>query len=42
VKKKLALDAFESKPMTPDELMAFMRSEAARWTPIAQDAGMKR
>jgi tripartite-type tricarboxylate transporter receptor subunit TctC len=42
VKTKLAQDAFEPKPMTPDELMAFMQSETARWTPIAQDAGMKR
>ena len=38
VKTKLALDAFEPKPMTPDELMAFMQSETARWTPIAQAA----
>jgi len=35
-------DAFDPKPLTPDQLMAFMQSETARWAPIAQDAGMKR
>jgi tripartite-type tricarboxylate transporter receptor subunit TctC len=41
VKRKLAQDAFDPKPMTPAELAAFMASETARWRPIAQAAGMK-
>jgi tripartite-type tricarboxylate transporter receptor subunit TctC len=41
VKKKLAQDAFDPKPMTPAELAVFMASETARWQPIAQAAGMK-
>lgn len=42
VQKKLAQDAFDPKPMTPDQLVAFTREETARWTPIAQAAGMKK
>jgi tripartite-type tricarboxylate transporter receptor subunit TctC len=42
MKKRLAQDAFDPKPMTPAELAAFYRSETARWTPIAQEAGMKK
>lgn len=42
VRQRLERDAFDPKPLTPDQLMAFMQSEIARWTPIAQDAGMKR
>ena len=42
VKKKLAQDAFDWKSMTPEQLTVFMAAETARWTPIAQDAGMKR
>jgi tripartite-type tricarboxylate transporter receptor subunit TctC len=41
VQKKLAQDAFDPKPMTPEQLVAFMASETARWKPIAQAAGMK-
>jgi tripartite-type tricarboxylate transporter receptor subunit TctC len=42
VRQRLERDAFDPKPLTPDQLMAFMQSETARWAPIAQDAGMKR
>jgi len=42
VRQKLAQDAFDAKPMTPQQLTAFMTSETARWTPIAQQAGMKK
>jgi tripartite-type tricarboxylate transporter receptor subunit TctC len=42
VRQKLAQDAFDPKPMTPAQLTAFMTSETARWTPIAQQAGMKK
>ena len=30
-----------AKPLTPDELAAFMAAETARWTPIAQAATKK-
>jgi len=39
---KLARDAFNPKPMTPAELTAYMATETARWTPIAQAAVMKK
>jgi tripartite-type tricarboxylate transporter receptor subunit TctC len=42
VKRKLELDAFAAKPLTPRGLAAFMQSETARWAPIAQESGMKR
>jgi len=42
VRRRLTQDAFDPKPLTPEQLIAFMQSEIARWTPIAQDAGMKR
>jgi tripartite-type tricarboxylate transporter receptor subunit TctC len=41
VQKKLAQDAFDPKPMTPEQVVAFMAAETARWKPIAQAAGMK-
>jgi len=41
IKRRLAQDAFEPKPLTPDQLSAFMASELARWTPIAQAAATK-
>lgn len=41
VKKRVVQDAFDPKPLTPEQLMAFMESETARWTPIAQ-AAMKK
>jgi tripartite-type tricarboxylate transporter receptor subunit TctC len=42
IRKRLAQDAFDPKPMTPAQVGAFYASETARWTPIAQQAGMKR
>jgi len=41
IKRRLAQDAFEPKPLTPDQLSAFMASELARWTPVAQAAATK-
>jgi len=41
VKKRVVQDAFDPKPLTPEQLVAFMQSETARWTPIAQ-AAMKK
>jgi tripartite-type tricarboxylate transporter receptor subunit TctC len=40
-KKRAIQDAFDPKPLTPEQLAAFMQSETARWTPIAQ-AAMKK
>lgn len=42
IKQKLAHDAFEPVPMTPGQVADFYASETARWTPIAQQAGMKK
>ena len=42
IRQRLERDAFEPKPLTPEQLLSFMQSETARWAPIAQDAGMKR
>jgi tripartite-type tricarboxylate transporter receptor subunit TctC len=41
VKKRVIQDAFDPKPLTPEQLLAFMEAETARWTPIAQ-AAMKK
>ncbi|MEA3025910.1 MAG: hypothetical protein QOF91_1195 [Alphaproteobacteria bacterium] len=41
VKKRVIQDAFDPKPLTPEQLVAFMESETARWTPIAQQAMKK-
>jgi tripartite-type tricarboxylate transporter receptor subunit TctC len=41
VKQRIAQDAFDPKPMTPDQLTAFMKAEMARWTPVAQNAVAK-
>ena len=41
VKKRVIQDAFDPKPLTPDQLAAFMETETARWTPIAQEAMKK-
>ena len=41
IQQRLAQDAFEPKPLTPDQLSAFMASELARWTPVAQAAATK-
>jgi tripartite-type tricarboxylate transporter receptor subunit TctC len=42
IKKRLIQDAFDPKPMTPAEVAAFYATEAERWVPIAQQAGMKK
>ncbi len=39
---KLVRDAFDPKPMTPEQLTAYMASETARWAPIARAAGTKK
>lgn len=41
VKKRVIQDAFDPKPLTPEQLAAFFESEIARWTPVAQ-AAMKK
>ncbi len=41
VKKRVIQDAFDPKPLTPEQVAAFMAAETARWTPIAQ-AAMKK
>jgi tripartite-type tricarboxylate transporter receptor subunit TctC len=41
VKKRVIQDAFDPRPLTPEQLTAFMATETARWTPIAQ-AAMKK
>lgn len=41
IKQRLEQDAFEAKPLTPEQLSAFMASELARWTPVAQAAATK-
>jgi tripartite-type tricarboxylate transporter receptor subunit TctC len=41
IKKRLEQDAFDPKPLTPEQVEAFFAAEARRWTPIAQ-AAMKK
>jgi tripartite-type tricarboxylate transporter receptor subunit TctC len=41
IKKRVIQDAFDPKPLTPEQVAAFMETETARWTPIAQ-AAMKK
>ena len=41
IKKRVIQDAFDPRPLTPEQLTAFMETETARWTPIAQ-AAMKK
>ena len=41
VKKRVIQDAFDPRPLTPEQIVAFMEAETARWTPIAQDASKK-
>jgi tripartite-type tricarboxylate transporter receptor subunit TctC len=36
VQKRLALDAIESRLMSPDEFTRFVESETARWAPLAK------
>lgn len=38
MKKRAIQDAFDTKALTPEQLVAFMEAEAARWTPVAQAA----
>jgi tripartite-type tricarboxylate transporter receptor subunit TctC len=37
VQKRLALDAIESRLMSPEEFTAFVAAETARWTPLARE-----
>jgi tripartite-type tricarboxylate transporter receptor subunit TctC len=41
IRKRLEQDAFDPKPLTPEQVEAFFASEAQRWVPVARDA-MKR
>lgn len=41
VRRRLAQDAFNPIPMTPEQIVSFMEAETARWKPVAQEAGMK-
>ena len=41
LKKRAAQDAFDPKPLTPEQVEAFFKAEAERWTPVAQ-AAMKK
>jgi tripartite-type tricarboxylate transporter receptor subunit TctC len=36
VQKQLALDAIETKLMSPEEFTKFVEAEAARWAPLAK------
>jgi tripartite-type tricarboxylate transporter receptor subunit TctC len=36
VQKRLALDAIESKLMSPEEFTRFVEAEIARWAPLAK------
>jgi tripartite-type tricarboxylate transporter receptor subunit TctC len=36
VQKRLALDAIESRLMSPEEFTKFMEAEIVRWTPLAK------
>ena len=36
VQKRLALDAIETRLMSPQEFTTFVESETARWTPLAK------
>lgn len=42
VRDRLAQQAVDVKPMTPEELLRYFESEVSRWTPIARSAGMKK
>ncbi|AMN39448.1 Bug family tripartite tricarboxylate transporter substrate binding protein [Rhodoplanes sp. Z2-YC6860] len=41
IKKRLEQDAFDPKPLLPDQVGAFFAAEAQRWVPVAQ-AAMKK
>lgn len=41
IRKKAMQDAFDLKPLTPEQVEAFFVAEAARWAPVAQ-AAMKK
>jgi tripartite-type tricarboxylate transporter receptor subunit TctC len=42
IKKAIARDAIETRPMTPDELNAFVQSEIDRWQPLIRRIMAKR
>ena len=37
VQKRLALDAIESRLMSPQEFVKFIEAETARWAPLAKE-----
>jgi tripartite-type tricarboxylate transporter receptor subunit TctC len=41
VRRRLSQDAFDAKPMTPEQIVTFLEDETARWKPVAQEAGTK-
>jgi len=41
VKEKLLGLGIESVGSTPEQFMALLKSEIARWTPVIQKAGLK-
>ena len=41
LKKRAVQDAFDPKPLTPEQVEAFFKAEAERWTSVAQ-AAMKK
>jgi tripartite-type tricarboxylate transporter receptor subunit TctC len=36
VQKRLAVDAIESRSMSPEEFTRFIEAETARWAPLAK------
>jgi tripartite-type tricarboxylate transporter receptor subunit TctC len=42
VRERLAQQAVDAKPMTPEEVARHFESEVSQWTPIARSAGMKK
>jgi len=39
VKKRLAVDAIDPEPYTPDEFLKFVEDETKRWAPLAREVG---
>ena len=40
MKARLAEATIDAAPMTPDEFLAFIRAETAKWERVARDAGI--
>ncbi len=41
LKERLTLQGLDVASSTPDELLAFVKSETAKWTKVAKDAGVQ-